>query len=117
LRRLLSLDRDNSRLLTALVDICGDWFLDCYNNEDPATLLEELSRYTPFALKLARLVEKRPQDLSARAAVAEFYKFRGLMASGRDEKLSIYREALRFNAENENVRALLAELEKKSELP
>src|SRR5262249_40892244 len=57
LRRLLSLDRDNLRLLTALVDICGDWFLDCYNNEDPQTLWEQVERFTPFAFKLARLVD------------------------------------------------------------
>ena len=112
LRRLLSLDRENLRLLTALVDICGDWFLDCYNNEDPATLCEQLGRYTPFALKLARLVEQRSQELAARAALAEFYKFRGLTASDRDEKLAIYREAARFNPDNDNVQELLREVEK-----
>jgi tetratricopeptide (TPR) repeat protein len=115
LRRLLSLDHDNPRLLTALVDICGDWFLDCYNNEDPRTLGEQLGRYYPFALKLARMVDSRLRELAARAAVAEFYKFRGLMAPNRVEKMAIYREALRFNPDNTNVRDLLAGLEEREE--
>ncbi len=114
LRRLLSLDRDNLRLLTALVEICGDWFLDCYNNEDPQTLGRQVERFTPFALKLARLVQDRPQELAARAALAEFYKYRGFIAAGRAEKAALYREAARFNPDNENVRRLLEELEQGS---
>jgi hypothetical protein len=110
LRRLLSLDPDNLRLLTALVDICGDWFLDCYNNEDPRTLWEQVPRFHPFAVKLARLVDHQPQEWSARAAVAEFYKFRGLMAPHRAEKIAVYREALRFNPDDINLRELLASL-------
>src|SRR5262249_35915303 len=69
-RRLLSLDRDNLRLLTALVEVCGEWFLDLYNTEDAARLCEQVDRFTPFALQLARRVEDRPGDLSARAALA-----------------------------------------------
>jgi tetratricopeptide (TPR) repeat protein len=111
LRRLLSLDRDNIRLLTALIDLCADWCLACYTNEAPAKLLELVERFTPFALKLARLVESRPGELAARIALAEFYKYRGFIAPDRAEKQALYREAARFNPENENVRQLLAEFD------
>jgi hypothetical protein len=110
LRRLLSLDRDNVRLLTALIEICEEWFLDLYNTEDPGTLREQVDRYTRFALQLARLVENRHGDLAARAALSDFYKFRGFLAGDRERKVALYREALRFNPGNENVRDLLAEL-------
>ncbi len=43
LRRLLSLDRDNVRLLAALVEICNDWFLDLYHLGDAAALRRRLS--------------------------------------------------------------------------
>ena len=43
-------------------------------------------------------------------ALAEFYKFRGFVAAGRENKAALYREALRFNPANENARELLAEL-------
>jgi hypothetical protein len=82
------LDHDNVRLLTALAEVCTDWFLDCYNNEDPQTLWEQVNRYTPFALHLARLAEDRAADLTARAALAEFFKYRGFVASGRAAKLA-----------------------------
>ncbi len=36
LRRLLSLDRDSVRLLTALVEVCGEYFLDLYHAGSPA---------------------------------------------------------------------------------
>ncbi len=111
LRRLLSLDRDNVRLLTALVDSCSEWFFDCYNNEDGPGLREGVNRFTPFALKLARLVEGRPAELAARAALAEFYKYRGFIAPERAAKVALYREALRFNPANRNVGDLLAELQ------
>jgi hypothetical protein len=110
LRRLLSLDRDNLRLLTALVEICGEWFLDCYNNEDPQILVQQVSRFTPFALKLARLIDARPGELSARIALAEFYKFRGFIAADPAQKQALYQEAGRFDPENENVRQLLEEI-------
>jgi hypothetical protein len=112
LRRLLSLDRDNVRLLTALVEVCDEWFLDLYNATDPPGLTAQVERFTPFALQLARLVEERPGDLSARAALADFYKFRGFVCRDREQKAALYREALRFNPANENVRDLLAELER-----
>jgi hypothetical protein len=113
LRRLLSLDRDNLRLLAALVEICVDWFVDCYNNEDGPQLCQQVDRYTPFALKLARLLADRPAELTARAALAEFYKFRGFIALDRSDKRALYLEALRFNPANDNVRELLADLERK----
>jgi hypothetical protein len=112
LRRLLSLDRDNLRLLTALVEVCTEWFLDLYHLGDTPGLREQVDRYTPFALQLARLVEDRPADLAARAALADFWKFRGFLSRDPGQKAALYREALRFNPANDNVRTLLAELER-----
>jgi hypothetical protein len=111
LRRLLSLDRDNPRLLAALIEICNDWFLDLYHLGDPATLREQVHRFTPFALQLARRIGAHPGDLSARASLADFWKFRGFLAADREQKTALYREALRFNPANNNVRDLLAELD------
>jgi hypothetical protein len=111
LRRLLSLDRENARLLAALVEICNDWFLDLYHLNDAAGLRGRVERFTPFALQLARRIDERPGDLSARAALADFWKFRGFVAADRAHKAALYREALRFNPANTNVRDLLAELE------
>jgi len=110
LPRLLSLDRDNVRLLTAMVEICDEWFLDLYNAGDPRRLAEHVERFTPFASQLARLSEDRPGDLAARAALSDFYKFRGFVAGERARKIELYREALRFNPGNDNVRGLLADL-------
>jgi tetratricopeptide (TPR) repeat protein len=107
LRRLLSLDPQNVRLLTALVEVCGDWFLDLYNTENRERLTELVGRFTPFAQQLARLVEDRPGDLAARAALSEFLKFRGFVAAEPVDRVAHYREALRFNAQNQNVRELL----------
>jgi hypothetical protein len=111
LRRILSLDRENPRLLTALVETCGDWFFDLYNAGTGVTLAEQVERFTPFALQLTRLVEGRPGDLAARAALAGFTKFRGFVAADPQRKAELYREALRFNPAEENVRELLARLE------
>jgi hypothetical protein len=111
LRRLLSLDRENARLLAALVEICNDWFLDLYHLNDAAGLRMRVERFTPFALQLARRIDERPGDLSARAALSDFWKFRGFVAADRAHKAALYREALRFNPVNTNVRDLLAELE------
>jgi hypothetical protein len=111
LRRLLSLDRDNPRLLAALIEICNDWFLDLYHLGDPATLREQVHRFTPFALQLARRIGAHPGDLSARASLADFWKFRGFLAADREQKTALYGEALRFNPANNNVRDLLAELD------
>ncbi|HZY89575.1 MAG TPA: hypothetical protein VFE78_32435, partial [Gemmataceae bacterium] len=117
LRRLLSLDRDNLRLLTALVEVCGEWFLDLYNAEDGPRLREQVERFTPFALQLARLVEGRPGDVAARSVLADFYKFRGFVADDRGRKAALYREALRFNPSNGNVLDLLADLGEPTEAP
>lgn len=117
LTRLLSLDRGNVRLLTALMETCADWFLDCYDNEDLGQLAAGVERFTPFALQLARLVEAGGAELSARAALAEFYKFRGFVAEDRAHRVALYREALRFHPGNENVRRLLAELGEVAAVP
>jgi hypothetical protein len=110
LRRLLSIDRDNVRLLTALVEVCTEWFLDLYHLGDAAGLHEQVERFTPFALQLARLVADCPGHLAARAAVADYWKFRGFVNSDPSERAALYREALRFNPANSNVRDLLAKL-------
>jgi hypothetical protein len=107
LRRLLSLDRDNPRLLVALVEICNDWFLDLYHQNDITMLRRQLDRFTPFALQLARRIDKPPGELPARAALSDYWKFRGFFAADREQKAALYREALRFNPANANVRELL----------
>jgi hypothetical protein len=111
LRRCLSLDPDNRRLLTAVIEVCVEWFLDCYNNEDARQLWRQVDRFTPFALKLARLVQERPGEWAARMALSEFTKYRGFVAGARAQKAALYREALLLNPANENVRELLASLE------
>lgn len=110
LRRLLSLDRENVRLLTALVEICHEWFLDFFNAGDPPGLAEQLERFTPFAMQLARLIAGKPEEHAPRAALSDFWKFRGFMARDRDEKRRLFEEALEFNPANENARSLLAKL-------
>jgi hypothetical protein len=115
LRRLLSLDRENIRLLTAVVEVCGENFVDLYHAGAATALNEQVERYTPFALQLARLTEGRAGDLPALAALSEFYKFRGFISRDRDQKVALYRDALRFNPANDNVRVLLADLEGRSE--
>ena len=74
-------------------------------------LAEQVERFTPFALQLARQVEGRPGDLAARAALAGFTKFRGFVAADPARRADLYREALRFNPADDNVRELLAQLE------
>jgi hypothetical protein len=111
LRRLLSLDRDNVRLLTALAEVSAEWFFDLYHLGDAPALRAQVERFTPFALQLARLVEGRPGDLAARAALADFCTFRGFVGPDRARKAALYREALRFNPAADNARSLLAELE------
>jgi tetratricopeptide (TPR) repeat protein len=112
LRQLLSLDRDNPRLLTALLEICGVWFFNLYNAGTRTALIEQVERFTPFALQLARQVDGRPGDLAARAALATFTKFRGYVAADPVRRAELYREALRFNPTDNNVRGLLANLER-----
>jgi hypothetical protein len=111
LQRLLSLDSDNVRLLTTLLEICAEWFFDLYRLGDWSALIEQVGRFTPFAMRLARLADVRPGELAARAAVAEFYKFRGFVSPDPAAKAALYREALRFDPANANVRDLLAGLD------
>jgi tetratricopeptide (TPR) repeat protein len=109
LERLLALDQDNVRLLTAHAETCADWFLDLYHQQ-ARRLFDEVARNSPFAERLARQVGGEPGEVAARSALAEFWKFRGYCAAGREEKLALYREALAFNPGNENVRNLIADL-------
>jgi hypothetical protein len=115
LQRLLSLDRDNLRLLTVLVELCADWFLDLYDIPDVARLRQVVERYTPFALQLARAGVMQggavQEDLPARAALAEFFKFRAFLSDDPEQKRSLYRAALTFNPANDNVRNLLSGME------
>jgi hypothetical protein len=117
LRRLLSLDRENVRLLTAFVEICNEWFLDLYRIQAGRMLADQVDRFMPFAAKLSRLVEDRSAELSARAAVSDFNKFRGFVQRDPEKKAAFYREALRLNPGNDNVRDLLRELEPPKEQP
>jgi hypothetical protein len=98
LTRLMSLDRDNPRLLTELVSICTEWFLECYANNDLGRLAEGVDRFTPFALHLARRIEQSDAaELTARSALAEFTKFRGFITDDPARKADLYREALRWH--------------------
>jgi hypothetical protein len=116
LRRLLSLDRDSVRLLTVVVEVCDDWFYDLYAIGDGARLVAEVDRYSPFALQLARLVESGSGvGVAARAALSDFWKIRGFLTNDRARKVALYREALRFNPGNQNVRDLLAEMGEEGE--
>jgi tetratricopeptide (TPR) repeat protein len=110
LTRLLSLDRDNLRLLTELVSICVAWFSESYESGDMGTIVGGVERFTPFALHLARLVEQSDgAELTARAALAEFSKFRGFVAPEPERKAALYREAFRWHPTSERARRLLAE--------
>jgi tetratricopeptide (TPR) repeat protein len=111
LRRMLSLDRDNIRLLVALIEICNDWFLDCYNAEEFGTLRDLVQRHRPFAEQLLRLIGDRPGEITARQVLSDFWKARGFSESDREKRVAYYREALRLNPNNENVQQLLAEME------
>src|SRR5260370_24327249 len=84
LRRLLSLDRENVRLLTAVVEICDEWFLDLYHARASRALHDQVDRFTPFAAQLLRLVEDRPGDVAARGALSDFFKFRGFVQRDKD---------------------------------
>jgi hypothetical protein len=117
LRRLLSLDSENVRLLTAFVEICNEWFLDLYRLQAGTMLSDQVHRFVPFAAKLSRLVEHRPAELSARAAVSDFNKFRGFIQRDPEKKAAFYREALRWNPGNDNARDLLGQLELPVERP
>jgi hypothetical protein len=110
LQRLVALDRDNVRLLTAFVETCDEWFLDLYHLQD-RRLIAEVERQLPLAEQLAELVADREGEVAARSALSDFWKFRGFIAGDRRSKVELYQEALRFNPGNTNVRELLDDLE------
>jgi hypothetical protein len=83
--------------------------MDCYNNQDFAGVYRQVERFTPIALKLARVASEA--DLAARGALSDFTKFRAFVAPDRAAKVALYREALRFNPANDNVRHLLEKVE------
>ncbi len=111
LRRLVNLDRENLRLLTGLVEICHEWFLDFYQAGDRPGLVEQVDRFTPFAMQLASLVQSRPDETAARTALSEFWKFRGFLAPNHDDARRLYEQALEFDPANQNVRELLVKLD------
>ncbi len=94
LRRLLSLDRTNIRLLTALVEICNEWFFDLYTLGPGPTLAEQVERFTPFATQLARIIENAPGELASRSALSDYFKVRGFVAADTTQRLRHYHEAL-----------------------
>ena len=110
LNQALALDRDNLRLLTAYAETCVDWFFDLYQLHD-ARLFREVDRLLEPAERLAEIVRDDESQLSARSTLAEFWKFRGFAAGEQETKAALYREALRLNPGNDNVRDLLARLE------
>lgn len=113
LRRLLSLDRDNLQLLTAVLEVCNDWFLDLYDVRDWERLHREVERHAPLAMQGIRRCAPtlHIEDLALRSALAEFTKFRAFVTSDLERKQSLYREALELNPANENVRELLSGLD------
>lgn len=104
LERLLALDGDNVRLLTALVETCNDWALDLYHGHDEPALRALVERCTPPAERLRTLADAGG---AARPALAEFWKLRGFVAIDRDRQIALYREALRLDPANPNLRDLL----------
>ena len=108
LERLLAIDPDDVRLLTAHAEMGADWFLDLYNLHD-RRLFDEVERRVPFAECLAERIGEGG-GLAARSALSEFWKFRGFCAGDRREKLALYRQALAFHPANDNVRNLIADL-------
>jgi hypothetical protein len=106
----LALDPDNVRLLTAHVEICVEWFFDLYQLQD-ARLFSEVERLLEPAERLAGLARSQEGLPAARAALSDYWKFRGFAAASPAAKADLYREALRLNPGNDNVRHLLARLE------
>lgn len=104
LERLLALDGDNVRLLTALVETCNDWALDLYHGHDEPALRALVERCTPPAERLRTLADA---GVAARGALAEFWKLRGFVELDRDRKIALYHEALRLDPANPNLRDLL----------
>ena len=110
LTRLLSLDRDDVRLLTELVVIGTEWLQECYANSDAGQLALLVNRVTPFGMRLTRFVDQSDgAELTARAALAEFTKFRGFVATDPARKAELYREALRHRPGSDDTRKLQEE--------
>jgi len=116
LTRLLSLERDNLRLLTELIVIGAEWLQECYANSNSEELARLVDRFTPFGLQLARLVDRgEGAELTTRAALAEFTKFRGFVAGDPARKAELYLEALRYDPSCDEIRQLPAETESTEE--
>ncbi|MFO0928981.1 MAG: hypothetical protein U0736_18500 [Gemmataceae bacterium] len=111
LDRLLALDADNGRLLTAFVETCNDWALDLYHCQRWTELQALVDRAAPAADRLRRLIDGRTGELLARNALSELCKVRGFVEPNAGRKAEHYREALRLNPANRNARELLDELE------
>ncbi len=109
LGQMMSLDRSSLRLLTTLIEICCEWFIDLYNTGDETLLREQVRRFTPFALYLSHRADL-PTDLAAQMALAEFYAFRGFVEEDPVAKVRLYHDALKHDSSNANVRDLLAKL-------
>jgi tetratricopeptide (TPR) repeat protein len=96
--RLLSLDRDNRRLLMELVSICTEWFQECYGVGDLQQLSQGVERFTPFALHLGRQIEQSDSaELTARAVLADFTKYRAFVTDDPARKADLYAEAQRWH--------------------
>jgi len=98
LARLLSLDGENKRLLTEVVSICTEWFHESYGIGDLQALARGVDRFTPFALHLGRRIgQNDAAELTARAVLAEFTKYRGFVCDDPARKAELYQEAQRWH--------------------
>jgi hypothetical protein len=98
------------RVLTTLLEMAADWFRDLDQTRDNDRLRSEVDRFTPQAVQLARLIEERPGGLGARYALSAFYRFRSQVAFDMPTRISLLREALRFNPGNDEARLALVAL-------
>jgi hypothetical protein len=117
LSRLLSLAPDSVRVLTTLLELAADWFRDLDQTRDTDRLRNEVDRFTPQAVQLARLIEDRPGNLGSRYALSAFYRFRSQVAADIPTRISLLREALRFNPGNDEARLALVALGIRDDAP
>jgi hypothetical protein len=110
LRRLLSLARDNVRLLTAIITACVEWLTDLYNLGDYPAVREQASRHLPLASQLGRLVEGGAGNLASRTALADYARLRGMAASSPEERARLFREGLKWDPANEGLKDHLSEM-------
>ena len=110
LSRLLSLAPDSVRVLTTLLELAADWFRDLDETRDNDRLRSEVDRFTPQAVQLARLIEDRSGGLGPRCTLSAFYRFRSQVAIDRPTRITLLREALRFNPGNDEARLALVAL-------